>query len=60
MRYLTKSLRVVKKRTKGFSIVDENEQKMTETGSRKGNLFQFVNEVVNISGDQKTVEKKLC
>ena len=60
MRYLTKSLQVVKKRTKGFSIVDENEQKMTETGSRNRNWFQFVNELVNISGDQKTVEKKFC
>ena len=60
MRYLTKSLNVVKKRTKGFSIVDENEQKMTETGSRSRNLFQFVNEVVSISGDLKTVEKKFC
>ena len=32
-------------------------QAMTEAGNRKRKLLQFVNEVVNINGDEKTVEK---
>ena len=32
-------------------------QIMTEAGSRNRKFFQFVNEVVNINGDEKTVEK---
>ena len=30
---------------------------MTEPGNRNRKFFQFVNEVVNIDGDEKTVEK---
>ena len=30
---------------------------MTEAGKRNRKFFQFVNEVVNINGDEKTVEK---
>ena len=30
---------------------------MTEAGNRNRKFFQFVNEVVNINGDEKTVEK---
>ena len=32
-------------------------QIMTEAGNRNRKFFQFVNEVVNINGDEKTVEK---
>ena len=33
------------------------EQIMTEVGKRNRKFFQFVNEVVNINGDEKTVEE---
>ena len=32
-------------------------QIMTEAGNRNRKFFQFVNEVVNINGDEKTVEE---
>ena len=32
-------------------------QIMTEAGNRSRKFFQFVNEVVNINGDEKTVKK---
>ena len=32
-------------------------QIMTEAGNRNRKFFQFINEVVNINGDEKTVEK---
>ena len=32
-------------------------QIMTAAGNRNRKFFQFVNEVVNINGDEKTVEK---
>ena len=31
---------------------------MTEAGNSNRKLFQFVNKVVNVKGDEKTVEKK--
>ena len=32
-------------------------QIMTEAGNRNRNFYQFVNEIVNINGDEKTAEK---
>ena len=52
-----KHFKLLRKKIRGKMSDFYEEQIMTEAGNRNRKFFQFVNEVVNINGDEKTVEK---
>ena len=52
-----KQSKLSRKKIRGKVLKFYEKQMMTEAGNRNRKFFQFVNEVVKINGDEKTVEK---